>query len=186
MVHPLNSLVDTVLNAQAGNREAFLSLMREMELPLYRTARSMVKHEEDCADALQETILHAFKSLHTLKEPAFFKTWMFRILINECNRILKRRSRTLSYGEFPNVPALSNEFEKVDLLDAVDRLDDNQRLVIVLHYFQDMPLSQVSEVLDISPEAVKTRLHRARKKLQDIFRPNCEMELIRVEPLSRP
>ncbi|WP_247903265.1 sigma factor [Paenibacillus pabuli] len=57
--------------------------MQEIELPLYRTARSIVNKDEDCSDALQETMLKAFKSTNTLKEPSFFKTWIFRILINE-------------------------------------------------------------------------------------------------------
>lgn len=62
-----------VVKAKAGDPEAFVQLMLEMELPLYRTARSIVNNDEDCADALQETMLKAFKSIHTLREPAFSK-----------------------------------------------------------------------------------------------------------------
>ncbi|WP_282938604.1 sigma-70 family RNA polymerase sigma factor [Paenibacillus sp. RC67] len=161
--------MDIVVKAQAGDREAFIQLMRELESPLYRTARSILKQEEDCADALQETMLNAFKSIHSLREPAFFKTWVFRILINECNKMLKKKARSVPYGELPDVPTVSADYEKIDLWEAVSHLEEGQRIVIVLHYFQDMPLSQVGEVLDISAEAVKTRLHRARKKLQHFF-----------------
>lgn len=62
-----------VVKAKAGDPEAFVQLMQEIELPLYRTARSIVNKEEDCADALQETMLKAFKNIHTLREPAFSK-----------------------------------------------------------------------------------------------------------------
>ncbi|MEK4476753.1 sigma factor [Paenibacillus sp. FSL R7-0048] len=62
-----------VVKAKAGDPEAFVQLMQEIELPLYRTARSIVNKEEDCADALQETMLKAFKNIHTLREPAFFQ-----------------------------------------------------------------------------------------------------------------
>lgn len=80
-----------IIKAKAGDPEAFIQLIQEIELPLYRTARSIVNKDEDCADALQETMLKAFKSIHTLKEPAFFKTWIFRILINECNTMVKKK-----------------------------------------------------------------------------------------------
>ncbi|MEK8126465.1 sigma-70 family RNA polymerase sigma factor [Paenibacillus filicis] len=183
-MRPLNSHVDLVLQAQAGDREAFIQLMREIEVQLYRTAWAIVKQEEDCADALQETMLNAFKSLQALKEPSYFKTWIFRILINVCNQILKKRARTLPFADLPNVVSPSSEYEKIDLWDAVDRLEDKQRLVIVLHYFEDMPLSQVGEVLDLSLEAVKTRLHRARIKLKDSIRTPDDKELIHGESIS--
>lgn len=154
-----------VVKAKAGDPEAFMQLMQEVELPLYRTARSIVNKDEDCADALQETMLKAFKSIHTLREPAFFKTWIFRILINECNKMAKNNSRVLPYGELPDVPSPSKDYEKIELWDTVQQLEENLRIVIILHYLHDMPISQISDILDISTVAVKTRLHRARKKL---------------------
>ncbi|GAB6991013.1 sigma-70 family RNA polymerase sigma factor [Paenibacillus pini] len=155
-----------VIRAKAGDPEAFVQLMQEIELPLYRTARSIVNKDEDCADALQETILKAFKSIHTLREPAFFKTWIFRILINECNKMVKSNSRTLPYGEVPDFPSISKDYEKIELWDAVNHLDENLRIVILLHYLHDMPIKEVADVLEISTVAVKTRLHRARKQLK--------------------
>ncbi|MEK4510465.1 RNA polymerase sigma factor [Paenibacillus sp. FSL K6-2524] len=166
-----------VVKAKAGDPEAFMQLMQEIELPLYRTARSIVNKDEDCADALQETMLKAFKSIHTLREPAFFKTWIFRILINECNKMVKSSSRTLPYGELPDVPSTSKDYEKIELWDAVQHLEENLRIVILLHYLQDMPISQISDILEISTVAVKTRLHRARKKLKHSSQINHEMEL---------
>ncbi|MEK4286884.1 sigma-70 family RNA polymerase sigma factor [Paenibacillus sp. FSL R5-0876] len=166
-----------VVKAKAGDPEAFVQLMQEIELPLYRTARSIVNKEEDCADALQETMLKAFKNIHTLREPAFFKTWIFRILINECNKMLKNNSRALPYGELPEVPSTSKDYEKIELWDAVQHLEENLRIVIHLHYLQDMPIRQISDILEISTVAVKTRLHRARKKLKHSSQFNQEMEL---------
>ncbi|OAB43304.1 RNA polymerase sigma factor [Paenibacillus antarcticus] len=163
-----------VIKAKAGDPEAFMQLMQEIELPLYRTARSIVNKDEDCADALQETILKAFKSIHTLREPAFFKTWVFRILINECNKIIKSNARALPYGELPDVPSPSKDYEKIELWEAVQHLDENLRIVTILHYLQDMPISQISDILEISTVAVKTRLHRARKKLKHSSQINQE------------
>ena len=166
-----------VVKAKAGDSEAFVQLMQEIELPLYRTARSIVNKEEDCADALQETMLKAFRSIHTLREPAFFKTWIFRILINECNKMIKNNARALPYGELPEVPSISKDYEKIEIWDAVQHLEENLRIVIHLHYLQDMPISQISDILEISTVAVKTRLHRARKKIKHSSQFNQEMEL---------
>lgn len=165
-----------VIKAKAGDTEAFMQLMHEMELPLYRTARSIVNKDEDCADALQETMLKAFKSIHTLREPALFKTWIFRILINECNKMLKSNSRAIPYGELPDLPSTSRDYEKIELWDAVQQLEENLRIVILLHYLHDMPIGQISGILEISQVAVKTRLHRGRNKLKRLSQLNPEKE----------
>ncbi|WP_223199755.1 MULTISPECIES: RNA polymerase sigma factor [unclassified Paenibacillus] len=64
------------------------------------------------------------------------------------------------------VTSTSKDYEKIELWDAVQHLEENLRTVILLHYLQDMPISQISDILEISKVAVKTRLHRARKKLK--------------------
>lgn len=160
--------------AQQGDREAFIKVIQSIEQTLYNTARSIVKKEEDVADALQETILKAYKSISTLREPAYFKTWIFRILINECNTILSRRNRSVTVADFPAAAAPSGEYEQVELREAVDRLEPQQRIVIVLHYFQDLPLKQIADMLDLSEGAVKTRLYRARNAL-----------LLELQPLKK-
>ncbi len=144
------NLREQVLLARQGDREAFIAVVKQVESSLYHTAKSILKKEEDIADALQETIFKAYKSLHSLREPQFFKTWMFRILINECNKIVANRSRNVLMDEFPIQLSLSHSDEHLDLRDAVERLDEQQRLVIVLHYFEDMPVKQVAEILEIS------------------------------------
>jgi RNA polymerase sigma factor (sigma-70 family) len=64
-------------------------------------AKSMVRNDEDCADAMQETVLKAFRAISGLKEAAYFNTWLFRILINECNMILRRRDRVVVMSDPP-------------------------------------------------------------------------------------
>lgn len=159
-----------VPQAIQGNREAFVSLIRHMEHSLYNTAKSMLRQEEDVADAIQETILKAYKAVHTLREPKYFKTWIFRILINECNTLLSRRSRSISYAEVPENPDHGHDYDHVDLREAVDRLDEQKRIVIVLHYFEDLTTKQIADTLNISESAVKMRLQRARNELYRKFK----------------
>ncbi|WP_274652824.1 sigma-70 family RNA polymerase sigma factor [Paenibacillus humicola] len=151
--------------AQKGDREAFFYLIKHIEKNLYGVARSIVKRDEDCADAIQETILKSYRSLHTLREPGFFKSWILRILINECNQIIRKQKRTV-LAEAKDFYVFSDcEAERIDLRDAVDRLEESLRIVITLYYFEDMPLKQIADVLETSEGTIKSRLHRARLNL---------------------
>ncbi|MDR9854954.1 sigma-70 family RNA polymerase sigma factor [Paenibacillus sp. VCA1] len=156
-----------VLRAQKGDKEAFISLIKRLELRMYNIARSIVKKEEDCADAMQETVLKAYRSLPTLQNPRFFNTWMCRILINECNTLLRKKSKTVSMAEPPQeavyVPQAADI--RMDLRDAVDRLEETQRTIVILYYFEDMTIQQIADMLEMSAGAVKTRLYRARMTL---------------------
>ncbi|WP_159888088.1 sigma-70 family RNA polymerase sigma factor [Paenibacillus puerhi] len=158
-------LEDDVKLARQGDREAFTRLIHRLENGLYGVARSMVTRDEDCADAIQETILKAYRGISALKEPAYFKTWLFRILINECNLILRKRKRTIPTESLPgklDAPGASHAYDRIDLRAVVDRLEETLRVVVTLHYFEDMPLKQIAQVLDTPEGTVKSRLHRAR------------------------
>ncbi|WP_212979560.1 sigma-70 family RNA polymerase sigma factor [Paenibacillus azoreducens] len=175
-----------VKKAQQGDLDAFVRLMRNLESQLYGLAKSILRHDEDCADAMQETMLKAYKSLTSLRKPEFFKTWMIRILINECNQLLRNRKRTVVMNELPEAsnPATSyyGDYQKIDLEEAVNSLDETLRIVIHLFYYQDLPIKQISEVLNISKGAVKGRLHRARGILADWMK-NRKEEDVSYEPI---
>ncbi|WP_405158310.1 RNA polymerase sigma factor [Paenibacillus sp. FSL H8-0283] len=174
---------DLVNQTIQGDREAFIRLIRDIENSLYNTAKSMLRKEEDVADAIQETILNAYKSVHTLREPRYFKTWLFRILINECNTMLSRRSLSTAYAEVPSEKREhSSPYDEVDMREAVDRLEESKRIVVVLHYFEDLSLRQVADALNISESAVKMRLTRARQELYQKFKNFREVNL-HVKPV---
>ncbi|WP_248927846.1 sigma-70 family RNA polymerase sigma factor [Paenibacillus hamazuiensis] len=162
-----------VRQAQQGDREAFIRLFRRLEPELYRLAKSIVRRDEDCADAFQETTLKAYKSLSALRNPKYFKTWVIRILINECNQLLRSRNKTVAMTEPPEpsdterLPDYYGNSRKLDLREAVENLDESLRIVIHLFYYQDLPIKQIAGVLDISEGAVRARLHRARGVLAD-------------------
>lgn len=157
-----------VKRAQLGDQEAFIRIFKKLEPELYSLAKSIVQRNEDCADAIQETTLKAYKALPTLRKPKYFKTWVIRILINECNQILRARSRTIVMAEPPEPKPTSDPVKgnrTMELQAAIDELDDTLRIVIQLFYFQDLSIKQIASVLDISEGAVKARLFRARGSL---------------------
>ncbi|MEK4345160.1 sigma-70 family RNA polymerase sigma factor [Paenibacillus sp. FSL P4-0184] len=164
-----------IKKAQKGDHEAFTRLFRQLESQLYRLAKTILLKEEDCADALQETTLKVYKGLANLKQPKFFKTWVIRILINECNQLLRMRERTIAVAEIPEEPVDSYvHFEdsgNVDLQSFINQLDESLRLAIVLFYYDDLSIKQIADVLDISEGAVRARLHRARRLLSKQIHP---------------
>ena len=111
----------------------FTAAVLEAEPTLYRVAKAMLGSEHDCADAAQQAILRAWEQLGTLRRPQYFKTWLTRILINECNAILRRRQRFAPYEPeaAAAIPAPAAE-DHSDLYAALLTLEDKYRLPVVL------------------------------------------------------
>lgn len=146
-------------------KEAFGKLVLENQQQLYRIAKSILKRDEDCADAAQEAIVRAFEKLHTLREDTYAKTWLIRILIHECCRLSKSREKELALDE-----AWMNkqpEKERYDsLYEALAVLPAEFRVALVLHYLEGFSVQEIGEMLEVSPGTVKSRLHRGREKLR--------------------
>lgn len=178
--------VDKVRLAQQGDCEAFIRLVTGMERTLYRLARSVLRRDEDCADVIQEAIYKAYCAIHTLREPAYFQTWLCRILLNECHQLASKQKRFIYMEDLPGKSVSSSvetDYENIDYLDlieAIDRLEELHRLVISLHYFEDMTVKDIAELLDTAEGTIKSRLHRARAALAKVmdnpFERKCDYE----------
>jgi RNA polymerase sigma-70 factor, ECF subfamily len=160
----------TVHLAKAGNIEAFAGLIEANKSQLYRVARGIVFQECDIEDAIQETIFKAWRGLSSLQNDEFFKTWLTRILINECYAILRQRNKTFELGK--NVSNHLSETiseEKIDVWNALKVLDYDMRTVIILYYFEDISSKDISKILEVPEGTVKSRLSRAKEKLGKIL-----------------
>lgn len=100
-----------------------------------------------------------FLSYRKLREPAYFDTWMTRILINECNNELRRRKRETAWEELPETAA--EAFDALPLRQAVERLPRELRAVVTLRYFAGYTLAETAEILKIPAGTVSTRQRRA-------------------------
>lgn len=152
--------------AAGGDREAFARLVRALSGDMYRMARTLLRSDADCGDAIQEAILQAYRGVDKLREPAFFKTWFMRILIRECGKI-KRRGQPLalprSYGGEP----AAADMPDLDLRAAVERLEEPLQTAVRLHYWADLTVERIAELTEAPVGTVKSRLHRARRQLAD-------------------
>lgn len=155
--------------ARKGDKQAFVTLIRTIQQSLYVIARSIVKNNEDSADAMQETITKAFTSIHTLKEPAYFKTWIIRILINECNQMNRKKKRVSLLPYDLRKTSYKDEYEQVELFEVIDELDEQLQTIVTLFYIEDLAIKDIAKVLEISEGTVKSRLFRARKLLSELM-----------------
>ncbi|MFB5266063.1 sigma factor [Paenibacillus enshidis] len=104
--------------------------MLDIKLKMYKLSFSILQRDEDCADAIQETILKAYKSLHTLKKAEYFNTWIFRVLINECHQVLRKKARLVPVDDVEDVctPMHVSDYDSVDIRDAMDQLEEQLRI----------------------------------------------------------
>lgn len=158
--------IDVVL-AKKGNKEAFARLIHKHKYSMYRVAKSIVKVQEDAEDIVGEAIIKAYTKIHTLKRNEIFKSWLLKIVINESYQFLRKNSKIvpLEEGDIKN-HIYEDTYENAELLKAINKLDENQRIVTILFYYEDMSLSDISKLIDIPVGTVKSRLARAKEKLR--------------------
>ena len=163
------TLEEKVIKAQKGDDNAFYELISQNKEMLYKTAFTYVKNKEDALDVFHETVYKAYISIDKLKEPEFFNTWLVRILINCSLDLLKKNKKNqLAYEEEIKYTKESNaDMEsEIDLHNAIDKLEDKYKTIVILKYFQGMTLKEISEVLECPLSTVKTNLYKALKQLK--------------------
>lgn len=128
----------------------------------------MLGNDYDCEDAIQETIAKAFSKIDTLKNDKYAKTWLIRILINECYTIVRKSSKYISLEEVNEMAETEAEESAnySDLYKAVKLLKEELRLPVILYYIEDFSIKEIVQILEITEGAVQKRLARARKKLK--------------------
>jgi len=159
--------IDIINLARKGNHEAFSKLIKIYEKDLYRVAIAILKNEDDALDGIQDAILQAFKSIKNLNKPQYFKTWLIKILINSCNAIANKKRKVVEYDEWRNKPHEEQCCGDIDIKNAINRLEDDLRILIILYYYEDMSVKSISESLMIPEGTIKSRLARARGYLKE-------------------
>ncbi|GFI62594.1 ECF RNA polymerase sigma factor SigH [Clostridiales bacterium] len=147
------------------NKQEFTQRVLEAEPSLYRVAKSIVINEKDCEDAVQEALLTAYDKLSSLREEQYFKTWLTRILINECYRVIKKRKAVVSFEEY-----MEGSYEDgvdTELRDAIMELPQKIRTAVVLHYIEGYGIEEASYIMKVPSGTFKSRLHKGRKLLRD-------------------
>jgi len=142
----------------------FAARVYDCERKLYRVARTILRSDADCEDAVQEAILRAWEHRYSLREACYFDTWLIRILINECRALLRRQMR--SGGEIPESLAAP---ERSAGLEELMQLPEKYRVPIELHYIEGYALHEIAGMMRLPEGTVKWRLSRGRKLLEGLL-----------------
>ncbi len=155
--------------AQEGDRQAFMRIFQGVQQSLYRTACVILQNDQDAYDATQETALKAFRFLRSLRQPQYFKTWITRVLINECRGILREKRKMSYYPDMNNWHVNLREAagEEINVMEAVNRLTFNYRTVVVLRYLDGYSQKEIARILGCPIGTVKSRINLALHKLKE-------------------
>lgn len=160
--------------ALKGNKDSFIQLIKLIEKKLYFIAKSRLENEEDIKDVIQETICQTYKNLKNLKNISKFDTWIVTILINNCNQLYrknKKYSYTIYEKDSINKLHSINEYvetdTKIDFLHLLNLLNENDRTIFVLYYSDNYTTNQISKILKINENTIKSKIKRAKEKIRN-------------------
>ncbi|HHY34504.1 MAG TPA: hypothetical protein GX510_02520 [Firmicutes bacterium] len=158
--------------ARRGDADAFARLVLPLEHKMYQLALGITGNREDAEDAWQNTLVKAWRSLAKLREPGAFATWLTRIVLNEAKRVCRSRERQylilnliLRHFNSPdNFPP-----DCSDILACIQELKPEQKEVILLRYWLDMPFEDIADIVGVPLNTAKTRLYRALEQLRSLL-----------------
>src|SRR5215470_14041425 len=174
---------ELVRRAQAGEKEAFEELIRRHQHRVFAVAGGILRKREDVEDVAQQVFVKAYFSLRRFDQRAAFSTWLYKITVNECWDLLrKKKVRPLVYEsdlseeqarqvitsaetgkDWPDVSERLQARQRVERL--LDTLDERDRLMLVLKEVEGFSIEEIAEVLDLNANTVKVRLFRARRRV---------------------
>lgn len=170
-------MIQLIERAKKGDAEAFIRLMEDNKESMKRVACAYLKREEDVADAIQDTILDAFEHIHKLRKPKHFKTWLTRILLNNCAEIYRQSKKqpvydinaeeyeSYSQSDGPIGVEAQSDLEFQDLLTY---LPEESRIIFQLYFGEQYTIPQIAGMLKLNENTVKSRLHRGKEQLRKI------------------
>ena len=149
-------------------KEWFVEQIDLLQGRMYRISLSILRNQADVQDAMQETVLKAWEKRGTLRNEAYFATWLTRIAINTCRQTLRQNKRIILMEDLPETPATS---DNLTLKMVIDSLPEKLRIPFILHYSEGMDTQEVADCMHLTHSAVRSRIHRAklilRKELAD-------------------
>ena len=155
------------------DKKQFIENINKNRLKMYKTAIAILKNEEDANDAIQDALYSAYKNYHTLKEPSYFTTWLIRILINKCYDIINKNKKIVCIDDSitQNTTGVEDRYDVEGELDwLLNQIDKDLKEIVVLYYYDDIPVKEIAIMLEIPQGTVKSRLSRAREQIKKILK----------------
>jgi RNA polymerase sigma-70 factor, ECF subfamily len=164
----------------AGNEAAIEMLVRQYETNVFRLALSIVGDQAEANEITQETFIAVLRTLPSYKEKESFKAWLYTIALNHSRSHLRKRKtlerlRNTLTSIFrietqkqilPEEMVMQND-QEAEVWKTLNRLDEPLRIVVILRYFHELSIAEISEILAINEGTIHSRLHTARERLRN-------------------
>ena len=174
--------IEQVKKAKEGDVNEIGNIIQDSMQSMYRVAFGILKNEDEIYDAISNTTVIVFEKISTLKKEDYFKTWLTRILINECYKIYNQNKKVIYLENC--TPETLNSFqitekdslEELDTKNLIKNLSKDLKETVMLYYFEDFSVKEIAKILNIPDGTVKSRLSNARRELEKILIKNEETE----------
>lgn len=167
------------MKAKKEDKEAFTQLILNIKNDLYKIAKMRITNEEDIQDVIQETMIDAYKYIRKLKDITKFKPWIIKILINNANKMYNRKmNRKEVYNgydiefykdEIKSCEDIKLKEDTLDFYEMIKELKYEERIIIILYYSEKYTTKEISNILKINENTIKTRLSRAKGKIKNKY-----------------
>ncbi len=159
-----------VVEAKNGNKESYSKLIVIIQKDLYKFAMSRLKNEDNVQDAIQNTILNAYLNIENLRNTKYFKSWITKILINECNRMYRDSKKSEKLLEKYSNSTIEYIPKTLDFDNIIEILDENKKKIFELFYKDQFTVKEISKKLNMSENTIKSELSRGRQKIRNSFK----------------
>ena len=183
--------IELVERARSGDHDAFSVLVRASAPRLYGAAKLILRDPDRAQDAVQEALVLAWRHVRALRDPQAWDAWLYRLTVRACHRSAKthrRRDLVELHVVSDQESGAANDFpahvaERDRLSRELGRLPVDQRTVMVLHFYLDLPLTEAAEILSIPVGTAKSRLHRGLATLRaSLASERPDVHLVRERP----
>lgn len=174
------NMENLIIKAHKGDKEAFTQAILLIKNDLYKIAKMKTTNEEDIQDIIQETMIYAYKYLKKLREPKKFKAWIIKILINNCNKYYRKKYKDNEIYDNYNIEFYKENIKyssdqqivdnTLDFYEMIKNLKYEERIIVVLYYGEKYTTKEISKILGVNENTVKTRLLRSKEKIKNTYK----------------
>ncbi|MCL3780636.1 sigma-70 family RNA polymerase sigma factor [Prolixibacteraceae bacterium JC049] len=175
-----NSDIIYIKKVQAGNRDAFGYLVEKYQDMVFSIALKIVKNDSDAEEIAQDAFIKAFRYIGGFKAESKFSTWLYSIVYNTAISSLRKKkittyeidegiNQTTDVSDTNQMHAITAEEQKKYLKIALEKLNENDQILLTLFYFEEQTLDEISAITGMKASNVKVKVHRARKKLYKVL-----------------
>lgn len=163
---------ELIKKAKKGDKIAFEEIINYYQDTLYKVARTRLNSIEDIEDAIQETIISAYKSIYKLYNISKIKSWLITILINQCNYIYKQKKKndTISFDSMNEKNYIDNSAKinsNIEFESLLKILNNDERTILFLFYSEKYTSKEIGKILNINDSTIRNIISRAKKKIEE-------------------